>query len=368
MYLNKLFPYNFSNDYYMKIDLVFLIVLGIVVAYIFVLHKVESMADVGSLDQIKEAVKQVYLADVEAIRNLSNIASKLTATGLTVPGQLKVADKISTNNLDPNNMPDGWGGGLRIFDGYSSGTIGFGPDGKKLNAYMNANGDVRSINLNTDNAVINNRFLAQSGDFHIPIIAKSNVDSHIQLTTKNDDNKNVYLINRDGHFRVHHHGVGDILEINRDKNTRINSNLVLQNQDIRISLPVILNFTAPDIDHSYFHRTFTINNQSFITILWQDGNGWDRFRWFQGRMKALGRDWRANVRHLEDFRRFTNITLTVPPGKIAKFYGWQGEFKKFGPGFYQEILPFSPHVFWAGWAEFDGDFPDNMHIGNRTGI
>ncbi len=133
----------------MKIDLVFLIVLGIVVAYIFVLHKVESMADVGSLDQIKEAVKQVYLADVEAIRNLSSVASKLTATGLTVPGQLKVADKISTNNLDPNNMPDGWGGGLRIFDGYSSGTMGFGPDGKKLNAYMNANGDLMANIINT---------------------------------------------------------------------------------------------------------------------------------------------------------------------------------------------------------------------------
>ena len=36
-------------------------------------------------------------------------------------------------------------------------------------------------------------------------------------------------------------------------------------------------------------------------------------------------------------------------------YGWTGEFKKFGPGYYQETLPFDPHVFWAGWAEFDGD-------------
>ena len=139
----------------MKIDLVFLIVLGFVVAYIFMLHKVESMADVGTTDQVKEAVKQIYLADVEAIRNLSNVATKLQAGGLTVPGQLKVGDKLSTNGLDPANMPDGWGGGLRIFDGYASGTIGFGPDGKKLNAYMNSNGDMKSINMNTDNATIN---------------------------------------------------------------------------------------------------------------------------------------------------------------------------------------------------------------------
>jgi hypothetical protein len=38
-------------------------------------------------------------------------------------------------------MPDGWGGGLRIFDGYASGTMGFGPDGKALKAYMNSSGD-----------------------------------------------------------------------------------------------------------------------------------------------------------------------------------------------------------------------------------
>ncbi len=98
MYLNKLFPYNFSSNYYMKIDLVFLIVLGIVVAYIFVLYKVESMADVGSLDQIKEAVKQVYLADVEAIRNLSNVATQLQAGGLKMPGKLTLAGPMVINN------------------------------------------------------------------------------------------------------------------------------------------------------------------------------------------------------------------------------------------------------------------------------
>ena len=127
----------------MKIDLVFLIVLGIVVGYIFLLHKVEAMGDVTNLDQIKDAVKQVYLADIESIRNLSNVATQLQANGLTVPGQLKVRDKLATNGLDPVNMPDGWGGGLRIFDGYASGTMGFGPDGKKLNAYINSNGELK---------------------------------------------------------------------------------------------------------------------------------------------------------------------------------------------------------------------------------
>jgi len=91
---------------------------------------------------MKAVINQVYNADIEAIRNLSSIATQLTISGgLVVPGSLKIASKLATNNLDPNNMPDGWGGGLRIFDGYASGTMGFGPDGKALKAYINSSGN-----------------------------------------------------------------------------------------------------------------------------------------------------------------------------------------------------------------------------------
>ena len=55
-----------------------------------------------------------------------------------------------------------------------------------------------------------------SGNNHIGLNVQSNTDSHIQLKTKNDDNKNVYLINRDGHFRLHQHGVGDMFGVNKD--------------------------------------------------------------------------------------------------------------------------------------------------------
>jgi len=143
---------------------------------------------------VKAVIGQVYNADIEAIRNLSSIATKLMTGGLTVPGNLllqsgtvidfgsndttrepnagkigysvfedslnivgkgkpneprrttlwenlKVTGKLATNNLDPNNMPDGWGGGLRTWDIYAGGTMGFGPDGKALKAYMNSSGD-----------------------------------------------------------------------------------------------------------------------------------------------------------------------------------------------------------------------------------
>jgi len=55
-----------------------------------------------------------------------------------------------------------------------------------------------------------------SDNTHIPLKVSSKQDSHIQLTTKGDDAKNIYLINRDGHFRVHSHGVGDMFGVNHD--------------------------------------------------------------------------------------------------------------------------------------------------------
>ncbi len=51
-------------------------------------------------NDIKEGIRQVYLADVDAIRNLSSVATKLQAGGITVPGVLK------THKL--NMMDDKW--------------------------------------------------------------------------------------------------------------------------------------------------------------------------------------------------------------------------------------------------------------------
>ncbi len=54
----------------------------------------EPMADVSD---IRETIKQIYLADIEAIRNLSEVASKLQKEGLTIPGNLTVTGAINVN-------------------------------------------------------------------------------------------------------------------------------------------------------------------------------------------------------------------------------------------------------------------------------
>ena len=107
---------------------------------------------------IKTAINQVYQADVEAIRNLSNVATKLQKEGLTMPGHLSVSGRASVGTPDtPATFPE-W------------------------------------LSLSVNN----------------------NTDTHIRLKTKNDDNKNTFLINRDGHFRIHQANVGDIFGVDHN--------------------------------------------------------------------------------------------------------------------------------------------------------
>ncbi len=61
----------------------------------------EPMANVSN--DIKEAVKQVYLADVEAIRNLSEIATKINAGTFVFPGNLNVTGTIKASGEISNN-------------------------------------------------------------------------------------------------------------------------------------------------------------------------------------------------------------------------------------------------------------------------
>ena len=141
---------------------IIIIIMGILVFHLYwTRQKNESMADVGNLDQIKEAVKQVYLADVESIRNLSNVATKLQTDGLTVPTNMNIKGKMNIgSDANSKDFPE-W------------------------------------LGLSVENAT----------------------DAHIRLKTKADENKNVYLINRDGNFRINTHGVGDMFGVNRDGHT-----------------------------------------------------------------------------------------------------------------------------------------------------
>jgi microcystin-dependent protein len=84
-----------------------LILFAIIFAFIFHQYwpgsKIENMAD--SSNEILEAVKQAYDVDVEAIRNLSELAKKLNSKeGVTIPGNVTISGQLTVGSKD---MEDG---------------------------------------------------------------------------------------------------------------------------------------------------------------------------------------------------------------------------------------------------------------------
>jgi len=143
----------------MGIDTIFILVLGIVIGYLFLVYKVEKMADVTQLteDRVKELIYQTYSIDVAAIRNLSNVATKLQTDGLTVPGNLIVTGKIAAKggvdgdlNVSGNINTGGnvsTGGNLSAKGGISgdiavSGNLGVGGN-------LGVNGGINLVDGNT---------------------------------------------------------------------------------------------------------------------------------------------------------------------------------------------------------------------------
>jgi hypothetical protein len=97
-----------------------------------------------------------------------------------------------------------------------------------MNKPLQVNGGVSSYHNKPlhmpHGANIINRTTINDQATHIPLVVQSKHDSHVQLLAHNKPAESVYLINRNGgHFRLHSHGVGDTLHVNRDGHTFINS-------------------------------------------------------------------------------------------------------------------------------------------------
>jgi hypothetical protein len=114
------------------------------------------------------------------------VAAKLnTGDKLDFPKQLNIKTTLAINGLDPTIMPTGWTGGIRFIDGYSSGNMGFGPDGTTINAQIEKNGDI------TGNKLISKGILRllDGGSMYIDngnINIMSNTDPvHIKLLNAN---------------------------------------------------------------------------------------------------------------------------------------------------------------------------------------
>jgi hypothetical protein len=94
-------------------------------------------------------------------------------------GTVKINGKLATNNLDPNNMPDGWSGGIRTYDLYSSATIACGPDGKQIKSYLNSSGDgYFAGNLNVGSLKIGNTVINED---HLKILTTAKFPGNLSV-------------------------------------------------------------------------------------------------------------------------------------------------------------------------------------------
>jgi len=375
-------------------QILFNILLLTIILYIF-WSNIENFEATPPTDQIKEAVKQVYLADVESIRNLSIVAKKLQEDGaLVTPTNMSIRGKLNINS--PSNAKD-----------------------------LPAN-----ITLSVDNAT----------------------ETTIRLKTKADDAKNITLTNNDGNLTMGNAKGGDLLNIKSDGNVAIkqdlttgsltsstikapgamkiestaitttgsltagslttsgdtngnnimgkniraynnlhfNGKLLFNETNSRDYTPVILTFDAITNNNNTNafgtqERTFVLPQLSIVMCLWNEGtNNWgggtnDRFWWLHTRMMAItttrgqpADKYYRYCRHANDhsdYRFWRGITVSVPPGKACKIFGGiAGELIRIGPGYWEYNLPWSPHLVWAGIDDYIGDIPDNTDLSKKTGF
>jgi hypothetical protein len=229
----------------------------------------------------------------------------------TRSGNISNTGNIYTNTIFTNgkgNLPGGWGGGLRTWDIYGSGTLGWG------------------------------------GENAIPLT----------------------LIRNDGSASF----ANGALNINTSGNITANSittNNINGINPADIS-PVIINFAKanPPDDESLQDRTFTLNQRSAIIITWidgKDGNWISLMVNSRARFAALGL--RNHTKAINDFRDYNDVTLTVPPGKVVKMWRWDNSPPLIFNAGYHDFNSRSingPHFIWVGLASNYEHFPDSIRM------
>ncbi len=85
-----------------KYNLVFIIVLYILVFYQYNKKNKETFTDAVTTpstttinNNIKQMIKDIYLSDIDAIRNLSNVAKKLATGNIIIPGNFTISGNLN---------------------------------------------------------------------------------------------------------------------------------------------------------------------------------------------------------------------------------------------------------------------------------
>jgi len=147
-------------------DKYLIIISFVLIGYLFYKQNIQenfSESDSDITQQIKDTIRTVYNADVESIRNLSEVATKLQAGGLTVAGdltikgKLKVEDSILLGNMETNqwafNSPNDDSGKLLINRVKRDGTMNL-LNGLNLTTNSDGSRDIGTNNLMPSGTIV----------------------------------------------------------------------------------------------------------------------------------------------------------------------------------------------------------------------
>lgn len=102
-------------------------------------------------------------------------------TVLQVNRNTKIDQRLGLMGYDPNDLPSGWGGGLRTLDVYAAGTVGAGSGGA-VNAYLNSSGNIYASNDINVGHQVNTQYVWASGNLNSNYIhSNGNIDADGRL-------------------------------------------------------------------------------------------------------------------------------------------------------------------------------------------
>ena len=97
-------------------------------------------------------------------------------TTLKVSRNMTVGQRLGLMGYDPNDLPSGWGGGLRTLDVYAAGTVATGSNGQ-LTSYMNATGVHTTQNMTAGGNINANQTINAAGNIN----SSSNISANLNV-------------------------------------------------------------------------------------------------------------------------------------------------------------------------------------------
>ncbi len=124
-------------------DIILYIIIALLVASnIYLIYKTRNVEKFTVTDDINQAINDIYKADINAIRNLSNISTTIMSNNdsLTIPAKTTNVSDLVANNINTNNNITT----VKL----TSGTIDSGN--------ISSTGDINSVNITSTGDIISN--------------------------------------------------------------------------------------------------------------------------------------------------------------------------------------------------------------------